>query len=467
MATTTYEPIETYTLGSAASSITFGTGGTIPQNYTDLIIVVTAAQTGGGSGDLALQFNSDTGSNYSPTNLSGGFGSASSVRFASATSMRLTNLAYLDSVIGTYIIQIQNYSNSTTFKTALTRGSNASSGVNLNAGLWRNTNAITSIKVLQTGTNATSITAGSTFTLYGIANADIGAKATGGVITYDNTYFYHTFGVSGTFTPTASLTADVLLVAGGGGGGSGIGGAGGAGGVRALASQSLTATAYAVTVGSGGGGGAGGSSFTNGTVGGNSSLIGGALSISASGGGYGGTGGSNAGGSGGSGGGGGGSGGTTGAGGSGNAGSYSPVEGYAGGAGNQGNSPNITGGGGGGAGAIGQTPNVSSGTGVGGIGATSTFINSIGTTAGVGYLSSGNYYFGAGGGGGNFNPPFVSGGIGGGGAGGNDQTPTINATNAVMNTGSGGGGGGYNGVSSGKGNGGNGGSGIVVVRYLK
>jgi hypothetical protein len=41
-----------------------------------------------------------------------------------------------------------------------------------------------------------------TATLYGIANADQGAaKATGGIITEDSQYWYHTFGASSAFIP--------------------------------------------------------------------------------------------------------------------------------------------------------------------------------------------------------------------------------------------------------------------------
>ena len=57
---------------------------------------------------------------------------------------------------------------------------------------------------------------GSTFTLYGIANADTGALATGGVITYDSTYYYHTFGSNGTFTSATGFAADDIILDGDG-----------------------------------------------------------------------------------------------------------------------------------------------------------------------------------------------------------------------------------------------------------
>jgi hypothetical protein len=105
-------------------------------------------------------------------------------------------------------------------------------------------------------------------------------KATGGDITFyssgGNNYFIHTFTSNGTFTPTQSLTADYLVVAGGGGGGAGYSATGaGAGGLRSTLNNtgglgtletalSLTAQAYTVTVG---GGGTGGTSQGNGTQG--------------------------------------------------------------------------------------------------------------------------------------------------------------------------------------------------------
>jgi len=59
-------------------------------------------------------------------------------------------------------------------------------------------------------------------------------KATGGTITSDATYWYHTFSANGTFTPLLSISGcEVLIVAGGGGGGYGsaASGGGGAGGL--------------------------------------------------------------------------------------------------------------------------------------------------------------------------------------------------------------------------------------------
>ena len=158
----TYTPIATTTLGSAASSVTFSS---ISGTYTDLILIAMATNPTGDS-DLCIRFNSDTATNYSSTFIYGTGSSAASVRNSSVSRMRIgrtdAGSAYPN------IIQIQNYSNSTTYKTAISRSQN-SSLVLANVGLWRSTAAITSITIIDE--NSYNFSIGSTFTLYGIAAA--------------------------------------------------------------------------------------------------------------------------------------------------------------------------------------------------------------------------------------------------------------------------------------------------------
>ena len=158
----TYEPIATHTLGSAAADYTFSS---IAGTYTDLIVILNASQTTAGFSTL-MRFNSDTGSNYSGTAIAGSGSAATSSRTTSSTSIYLGYQG--TTTIFTTIVQIQNYSNSTTNKTCLTRKNQSDSFVEAMAGLWRNTAAITSITLLpESGNFAT----GSTFTLYGIKAA--------------------------------------------------------------------------------------------------------------------------------------------------------------------------------------------------------------------------------------------------------------------------------------------------------
>jgi ethanolamine utilization microcompartment shell protein EutL len=75
----TYEPIATTTLGSAAASYTFSS---ISGSYTDLILVVDATTTAGNRA-LQLVLNSDTGTNYSATYITGDGSSTASSRNSS------------------------------------------------------------------------------------------------------------------------------------------------------------------------------------------------------------------------------------------------------------------------------------------------------------------------------------------------------------------------------------------------
>jgi len=427
----TYTPIASQTLSSAAASVTFSG---IPQTYTDLVVIISAIKSGSNSSGIGWQANGDTGSNYSVTSMYGFSGGAGSDRGSNATFASVGRVGTSQS---TSILNFQNYSNTTTNKTCLARG-NTLGGQDItiaNVALWRNTAAITSL--VFTLADASNFNSGATFNLYGIASG--GPKAFGGdTVTTDGTYYYHTFRSSGLFTPTQALSnVDYLVVAGGGGGGSTqqYGGGGGAGGYRTSiggSALSLTAQAYTVTVGAGGASNNKGSNSvfssitsTGGGLGGNSTNAGtGGTSF------RGGTGGS-----------GGGSGNANLSGGTGNEGGFSPVEGYAGGS-----VPSWPGNGaasgGGGAGGVGGNGGSNTTAGAGGDGVS----NSI----------SGTAVFYAGGGGGGNESASYAGGAGGNGGGGSGRGSGGAGSSGTANTG-GGGGGGTTGHS--------GGSGIIVIRY--
>jgi hypothetical protein len=446
----TYTELFRTVVGTATSTVTFSS---IPSGYTDLVVVM---QVAGSTNNLQpfIRFNNIGTSTYSVTELSGNGTSASSFRVSSQAQISLSPSVAIQNVLGNsnYAINIMNYSNTTTNKTVLVRTNALGSsfpGTAAVVGLWRDTSAINRIDFF-----GSDFAVGSTFSLYGIANADLGAaKATGGMITEDANYWYHTFAASGTFTPKVALTCDYLVIAGGGGGGGsiggdGAGGGGGAGGYRcsvagepsgggASAETSLSlasSTNYTVTIGAGG---SGGGNQTRGASGVNSVFA----TITSTGGGGGGSGGQPYEGptSGGSGGGGGGwrVGSLAGATGTTN-------QGRAGGASE--GAANYGAGGGGGSSTVGANGTTSA-SGNGGSGVTSSINGSAITRAG-------------GGGGGRTSGGATAGlGLNGGGNGGGNGQAGLPAT---ANTGSGGGGTG-NGVLAG----GAGGSGIVIVRYAK
>jgi hypothetical protein len=428
----TYEAIATHTTTGTVSSYTFSS---IPSTYTDAIIVINDM---GADTSYKVNINSDTGSNYSSTFLYGDGSSA-----ASGTAINATAAPTVGRRPGNTIIQFQNYSNTTTNKTFLTRGNASNHLVIATISLWRSTSAINSITITpETG----SFGSGVTFSLYGVASATISAKATGGdIIGNDGVYYYHAFKSSGTFTPLQSLSCDIITIGGGGGGGT-LGGGGGAGGLLYSASQLLTATAYTVTIGAGGVGAEGGGTASGGLAQpGNNTSLGG--SFTAIGGGAGGSWENR--------------GGTIGGSGGGAAGSTAK-NGSAGTAGQGNNGGNavagLSGAGGGGAGAVGGN---SVSTTVSGPGGDGTNVYS----SWLSYSGSGiNGYIAAGGGGGNFSGSVAAGGLGGGGTGGNNGS-TVGG-NGAANTGSGAGSGGFDNSSGNKwASGGTGGSGIVIVRY--
>jgi hypothetical protein len=162
----TYEKIASQTLGSATATVTFSS---ISSAYTDLVLVTADIINTTNVLGLYIQFNSDTGSNYSRTFIEGNGSTASSSRSSNQTNMMLGRSYGGDRTMN--IFQIQNYANTTTYKTALCRygSGGTSSAVGASVGLWRSTSAITSITVgIEGGYN---MSAGCTFNLYGIKAA--------------------------------------------------------------------------------------------------------------------------------------------------------------------------------------------------------------------------------------------------------------------------------------------------------
>jgi hypothetical protein len=159
----TYDKIESRTLGSATSTVTFSS---IPGTYTDLVIVFNAS--GSTYVNSIIRLNGDTATNYSSTRLYGNGTAASSARFTSETFAYIGDLT---TTICTTIVQIFNYANTTTFKTFISRSSAAAGGLDANAGLYRKTPlaAITSVDLI--AASGATFTIGSTFTLYGIKAA--------------------------------------------------------------------------------------------------------------------------------------------------------------------------------------------------------------------------------------------------------------------------------------------------------
>lgn len=429
MPASTYKAISTFTLSSNTQFVTISN---IPQNYTDLVVVIDGVSTAGTY--IRASFNNAADVSYtaainnpSSPYTPGAFKGTGGFTGLAGGSNRNQIFFYF-----------QNYSSNIQNKAYLgqTRQGVGGSYWSNTSGTIVTTAPITSITYWGDSGN---VMAGSTISVYGLSGNSL--KATGGdIIATDGTYWYHAFTKSGTFTPNSTLSCDVLIVAGGGGAGRSQSGGGGAGGLVYSTSNSFS-TAQAVTVGAGGAAGTGNGRGTNGS----NSIVG---SLTAAVGGGGGGGYDNpTGANGGSGGGGASSNisGTSQSGGTGTAG-----QGNAGGS-TSGYASPYRGAGGGGAGAVGANGYTSTGNGGIGVNTYATMLNTTGTGV-SGYIAGG-------GGGGQFaGTPGGEGGLGGGGAGG--DSIKLYGASGLRNTGGGGGGSEYGYAA------GSGGSGLVIVRYL-
>jgi len=158
MATPTYDLLESVTLATAASSVTFSSIDTT--TYTD-IILVTECIGGSSSARLGFRFNGDTGSNYSTVITErDNSDSDTNTYFNAQLGSALQNSTMLT------IHSIMDANATNKHKSIIGRANNADRGLaGMQAGRWANTSRITSITCLSYG--ADFLTA-STFAIYGI-----------------------------------------------------------------------------------------------------------------------------------------------------------------------------------------------------------------------------------------------------------------------------------------------------------
>jgi hypothetical protein len=170
----TYDFIATTTLGSNQSSVVFSS---IPATYTDLRMVCQVTSNVDGR-DLIIQFNSDTGANYSYTAMQGNGSTINQNQVNNSSNPRVSGQSnYLSSTVRKFFeIDIMRYSNTSVNKTCLFRGS-GDTGTSVDnyptisncVTTWRNTAAINRVEVFPQSTYA--FTTNSTFSLYGITAA--------------------------------------------------------------------------------------------------------------------------------------------------------------------------------------------------------------------------------------------------------------------------------------------------------
>ena len=161
----TYVPLATTSVSNGTTNYMEFSG--ISSSYTNLIMVVQGGNQNASYG-LGLRFNSDSNSNYSVTQLTGNGTTSASARETSQPQIIIGGNGFGGSNLVTDItkIYINNYSNTTTYKTTIGRNDIPGSVVGTTAGLWRSTAAIATIRITA---QSSYFVNGSTATLYGIA----------------------------------------------------------------------------------------------------------------------------------------------------------------------------------------------------------------------------------------------------------------------------------------------------------
>jgi len=171
MANTYVQIGSTVTVGAGnAASIEFTS---IPNTYTDLIVLLSGRSNNAAINvSLQMQFNNDTGNNYTYRALQGSGSAANSFSGVSGSNIFCSSMPSGNSTSNTFgsaYIYIPNYLASTQKSVSIDAvGENNATEAytNLVAGLWTGTSAITSIKFTLFSSNV--FVQNSTATLYGI-----------------------------------------------------------------------------------------------------------------------------------------------------------------------------------------------------------------------------------------------------------------------------------------------------------
>ena len=162
------EAITTTYLEADAATVTFSS---VPATYEHLQIRGTLR--GASNGTLAIQLNSDTGSNYSRHQMYGAGSSESVNKNAGIAYMNMAYVAWTDESSETYsshTIDLLDYANTNKNTSVCSSWGFANDQVSFNSQLWDDTSAVSTIKLYEAGAGANFVR-GSEFTLYGIKSS--------------------------------------------------------------------------------------------------------------------------------------------------------------------------------------------------------------------------------------------------------------------------------------------------------
>jgi hypothetical protein len=164
--TTAYESIATVTVSSPVSSVSFSS---IPSTYKHLQI--RAIASGAGAQRYGVQFNGDTGANYTQHFLYGtgsAAGSGATTGGAKYNSIGASDGSTAFGASVTDILDYMNTSKNTTVRSLAGYDTNGAGLAVLYSFVWLNTAAVTSLTIQAAESYSGNFAANSTFALYGI-----------------------------------------------------------------------------------------------------------------------------------------------------------------------------------------------------------------------------------------------------------------------------------------------------------
>jgi hypothetical protein len=168
-----FESIATVTVGSGGAANVEFTSITGTYQHLQLRWLCRTDRNDSGGGDvLFVTFNSDSGNNYARHDLGGTGSSTYAEGFATQSYFVIQRAADAQAGSNTFgvgVIDLLDYANTNKYKTARALGgfdNNGGGRVAMNSGLWMNTNAVTSIKLVSGF--GTGFLQHSHFALYGI-----------------------------------------------------------------------------------------------------------------------------------------------------------------------------------------------------------------------------------------------------------------------------------------------------------
>jgi len=162
----TYDSIYSTTLSSNQNRIDFSS---IPQTFTDLVLVIHAKATA--ANDIELRLNDDAAASYHRTLMWHTTAGPSISRGVNINFMRLSNYAYADTAEpASHIVHFFNYADTLYSKSVMNLGF-STNGIDHENHLWKSTSAINTITQIDIYSGNANFSTNCKFTLYGIKAA--------------------------------------------------------------------------------------------------------------------------------------------------------------------------------------------------------------------------------------------------------------------------------------------------------